>query len=287
MGCNLIKSKYQFYVEFPECSRGGKAQQYNFLGMKESEVAKMHHLFTRVHTAASRFAKNAAEDHQQRRREDLIRPGDICALLIDQERSRFFDTLITAFARSNKMLAARQRSRTGVLLQRSENGTGVQLNFHSFVLACYNFLTVTRTQMAAWVFDLYDIDESGYLDIHELEQMMRDFHGPTWRDNKNCEQLCSIIRSGVSFASADYRVDHNCFLDFCSVHQTFLAPVFKLQMVMHTSILCPRDWVRLAAHRLTLNYGHCFLPLRTVIEMHREEWDMEGLRRGEEEGKME
>lgn len=223
MGCAVSASR--FYIEHPDLTKGGKASLYKHLGFDEQEIKKLFHVFQRVMRVGLYYAMNAAEAHQQKRRKGYARVADIMHNLVDEERSRFADTVLCSFAKSSKALA-RQTSRTGVLLQKSSQGTGCQIDFHSFVLAMWNFLTVTRQQMGSWIFDLYDTDESAFLELSELKSMMMDIHGPGYMEKKECLVLMHIITYG-NIASIDCRLDHNLFCDFVRDHHIFLQPAFR------------------------------------------------------------
>ena len=51
------------------------------------------------------------------------------------------------------------------------------LDFREFTFALWNFLTLDRGGLALFLFDLYDRDDSGYMNRKELESMLKDALG--------------------------------------------------------------------------------------------------------------
>ena len=57
-----------------------------------------------------------------------------------------------------------------------EDGNGV-VDFKEFVVAVWNYCTLSPSALVHFAFDLYDRDESGWIEQHEIEQMLQDMYG--------------------------------------------------------------------------------------------------------------
>ena len=58
------------------------------------------------------------------------------------------------------------------------------VDFEEFFLSMYKFLTLTKPQMVRWVFDMFDTDHSGDLNLYEMDRMTKTFFGGSTIDSK-------------------------------------------------------------------------------------------------------
>jgi hypothetical protein len=224
-------------------------------------LLRLYEAFCYIEAESTFYAQQALEPVHQKRRPGLVRCGDVLAHLVDTERSGFADTIVTAWSKTNRMRKGKAR------IQRNENGTGMQLDFHAFVLSLWSFLTVPIVErpMARFLFDLYDVDESGTLDASEIKLMLADMRGPDWRNNANCVKLLSLLRD-----KAEVMLCEEEFVEFCCRSPTFLVPVSNLQQRMKQRIGHGREWDALSIHRNAISLDQPFLSLRVILEVfHR------------------
>jgi hypothetical protein len=212
-------------------------------------LRRLHDAFKEVEALSSLHARQALEPRHQRRRPGLVRCGDILTHLVDVERSGLADTIITAFSKTNRVKQGKAR------IARDENGTGKQLDLHSFILAYWNFCTVPILErpMARFLFDLYDVDESGALGFFEIKLMLQDM------GSKNLKLLELVRERGAGMLSEEE------FVDFCCRTPTFLIVANTLQMRMRQQVGHAQIWDALSIHRNTISLGHPFLSLRVIL----------------------
>lgn len=257
--CLSMIASSNIYISNPEISSNGKAKLYSFLGLCETDVSRMYAVFERIEIESNRHASSAAETYQQRRRKGYVRAGDVMTYLLDEERTMFADTIITLFAKSNR--------RVPKTIQRSTTGTGTLIDFHCFVLSFWNFLTVSTTTLPMFIFDLYDVDDSDFLDKDELHAMLVDFYGPTYlfQGNKAVERLERIICNDRTIAQSDCSLSRTEFQKFVTLHQTFLQPVYKLQMLMRSKLLSQHAWDSKTSYRAKMSCLSGFVPTRVLL----------------------
>ena len=231
-----------------------KGLVYIHLGLTKGNgvlLRRLHEAFREVEALSSLHAKQALEPRHQRRRPGLVRCGDVLTHLIDVERTGLADTIVTAFSKTNRSMVGKAP------IARDKNGTGKQLDLHAFILAYWNFCTVPILErpMARFLFDLYDVDESGFLDLSEIKLMLQDM-------GSNNLKLLELLRE-----QGDGLLSEEEFVEFCCRTPTFLVPANTLQMRMRQKLGCGKSWDAMSIHRDTISLGHPFLSLRVILSV--------------------
>jgi serine/threonine-protein phosphatase 2B regulatory subunit len=63
-----------------------------------------------------------------------------------------------------------------------------KVDFYEFVVALWNYCTLSPAALAMFAFDLYDRDTSGFLEEKDISLMMRDIYGKDAHTNPNVKQ---------------------------------------------------------------------------------------------------
>lgn len=135
-----------FYADHPRVRP--HALSFQALGLSEDDVCRLHGFFQQL----ARFTVASDKAAERQHHNDRIRVGAILAFL-DIERTPLSSTLFTLFAARDMFHK----------IQRSSDGTGVLIGFMAWVLAMWNLCTVPVFCLSAFVFELYDHDESSSL----------------------------------------------------------------------------------------------------------------------------
>lgn len=89
-------------------------------------------------------------------RSGLISTAELFEFLEDKEGSiKFCDRIFTLF---------------------DEDASG-QIDFREFVVALWNYCTLSHSSLIIFAFDLYDTDETGELSPDEVDNMLKDLYG--------------------------------------------------------------------------------------------------------------
>ena len=92
------------------------------------------------------------------------------------------------------------------------------ISFREFVIAAWNYCTLTHGTLVMFAFDLYDRDHSGYIDENEIELMLRDVYGDSFREAAQCDTIVAMLEKMTKDAEREFKkvmIDHHDFADFC------------------------------------------------------------------------
>lgn len=145
-----------------------------------------------------------------------------------------------------------------------------QIDFREFVIAMWNYCTLTKATLILFAFDMYDKDRSGELTFNEVEAMLKDVYGKNHRDNF----LASLIVKELNRITAadDPRADGSKiniqqFYEFCKGHDGLLYPAFTLQQRLVEKVGGAKLWDRNARNRIELADGN-FVNVGKLLGVH-------------------
>lgn len=246
-------------------AHGSFASQYikafTILGLEECDVASFYTVFKKV-VGVKRLRQQSRGDDKDKRGgklaviDDVVRVGDLC-VHFDEDRTTLSNVLFAYFSReggSSRKVAD------------EVDGTGAKIAFGSFVLSFWSLLTLPAVALPAFVFHLYDVDESGSLDIKEINRMLTHFFGSDFRRN---EQQANLLRSieRLMDRSEQAIVELGEFIDFCKQNSTLLSSINRLHQKLLKMTLGPARWDVLSLRRLEAS-GGAFLPTEKILSLH-------------------
>ena len=121
------------------------------------------------------------------------------------------------------------------------DGSG-ELSFVEFVVALWNFCTFTKPALLRFSFELYDDDDSGYLDPEEIRLILREVYGKhQYKSSKAAMQVlrdCEIMIEKQPGAGLNLQM----FNEFCRHHPALLYPAFELQQALQQNVLGAQFW---------------------------------------------
>lgn len=60
--------------------------------------------------------------------------------------------------------------------------------FHQFVISCWSICTLYQKDYSLYLFNLYDLDESGFLDIKITQQIIEDIYGDNFKRDMEAQR---------------------------------------------------------------------------------------------------
>lgn len=99
-------------------------------------------------------------------RSGLINIKELFYFLNAKESTKFCDRVFTLF---------------------DEDKSG-QIDFREFVVALWNYCTLSHTSLIVFAFDLYDEDETGELSMQEIDGMLKDLYGEQIANHAQAKQ---------------------------------------------------------------------------------------------------
>lgn len=200
--------------------------QFEALQLTETEVTRLYKIFKKVDVDGSGSI-------------ELIE----LLVHIDVERTKFSERIFSIF---------------------DEDASG-EIDFREFVLALWNYCTLSRATLDLFAFDLYDRDSSGALSIGEIAGMCRDIYGHNFKSNPQARQIVKELREGKVEDEAG--IDIDIFREFSRTHQALLFPAFLMQELLQKKILGKSFWEKNANRRIELSRGK-FIPIAKFMEIH-------------------
>lgn len=238
-----------FYATHPSVARNFKAI-FEHLGLEESDVATLWKVFKKISNIKSPSSKKEVlvDEH--------VRPWQM-GMFLDEERTIFSDAIYGYFNRAEKTFKkADEKSGGGLRISK--------ISFGKFVLSCYNFLSIPSVALPALIFHIYDVDESGALDLAEVMTMLSHFFGDDFMNSANLANLYHSIERLVA-TLPEPLMDHNEFVDFCRQNPTLLSVVRRLHGKMTRQTLGTRRWEELSIERLSLQDNSAFHSLEVIL----------------------
>lgn len=129
--------------------------------------------------------------------------------------------------------------RTFQLMDTDKSG---KIDFVEFVGAIYNYCTFTWQGLCRYAFDLFDDDQSGFLDVPEVIDLVRYVYGKPLDDKvmKILENIDEDMSGTITFK------------EFCKKNKNYpslLFPAFHMQEVLRSKCLGPAFWTATTIRR--------------------------------------
>ena len=124
-----------------------------------------------------------------------------------------------------------------------EDGSGA-LDFREFVVATYNYCTVSADALTLFAFDLYDDDASGFIDGEEMTRMVKDIWGNGYKHSIYSLKILDLLARKI-----DVQISHEAFDRFAKKHPAMLFPAFQMQKTLQRRIVGLGFWHRLGRNQ--------------------------------------
>lgn len=142
------------------------------------------------------------------------------------------------------------------------NGTG-KIDFREFVLALWNYCTLSKATLDIFTFDLYDADASGVLSDDEVITMLTDIYGRKMKKNHNAQGVLQELHKVE--AKGAFTIER--FTKFVRTHQEMLFPAFQLQLHLQEKVCGRSFWKRCSNRRVELSSGK-FVTMGDLMQLH-------------------
>ena len=134
-----------------------------------------------------------------------------------------------------------------------EDGSG-EIDFREFVVASWNYCTMSKTALTKFAFDLYDDDGSGAIDMDEMERCLKEVYGKEFKKSENAKRVKKSIEKLIFEAQIE-EISLKDFNEFCGHHPGLLFPAFKFQIDLKREIVGAKFWQRASDTRVKLTNG--------------------------------
>lgn len=145
-----------------------------------------------------------------------------------------------------------------------ENGSG-SVDFREFVISLWNYCTLSKAALVIFAFDLYDNDNSGGIDVHEVELLLKEVYGQEFRASTQAQTIMTKLRGG--HLGPEKIIDINRFREFCRTHPAVLYPAFVLQTQMQGKIMGHKFWDECSRTRVELSNG-TYIKISELLHAH-------------------
>lgn len=116
-----------------------------------------------------------------------------------------------------------------------------------------------------FAFDLYDNDNSGEIDLSEVELLLKEVYGREFQSSTHAQTIMAKLRGSELGMERNINVDK--FREFCRTHPAVLYPAFVLQTQMQEKILGPRFWSSCSNARVELSSGK-YVDIAAILQAH-------------------
>ena len=176
--------------------------------------------------------------------------------LIDADKSGLIDYVEMLTYLSIERTAFSKR----VFTMFDDDGSG-KLDFREFVMSLWNYCTLSKDTLVVFTFDIYDRDSSGEIEAKEVQQMLKEIYGKTFKNNTQAKQIANEIDVKLG------DVDIEEFKEFARTHPALLFPAFLMQMTLHKGTLGESFWKYYSTRRIELSKGQ-YIPISQFMEVH-------------------
>jgi serine/threonine-protein phosphatase 2B regulatory subunit len=131
-----------------------------------------------------------------------------------------------------------------------------EIDFKEFVMSMWNYCTLGKSALVLFAFDLYDGDNSGFIDPEEVSTMLKDVYGRRFQTSKMAKKIYMKLTDAAADISKDGgEVNITKFNDFCKRHPALLYPAFVFQTELQVRCMGPAYWHSKAYKRISLAGG--------------------------------
>lgn len=139
-----------------------------------------------------------------------------------------------------------------------------KIDFREFVFAVWNYLTVGRSTLDIFTFDLYDSDSSGTLTVDEVKYMLKEIFGKTLSENEHAKAILATLHR---LAREGKFVDLQIFVEFVKTHSQLLGEASHLQDQLQKYICGKQFWATISERRVELTGGRV-IPIFEFKKMY-------------------
>ena len=132
-------------------------------------------------------------------------------------------------------------------------------------MSLWNYCTLSKAALIMFAFDLYDNDNSGEIDIGEVELLLKEVYGREFQTSSQAQAIMVKLKSGENDLKRDINVDS--FREFCRTHPAVLYPAFVLQAQMQNKILGSKFWASCGNSRVKLSDGK-YVDITDLLQAH-------------------
>ena len=123
------------------------------------------------------------------------------------------------------------------------DGSG-ELSFVEFTVALWNFCTFDKKSLLRFSFELYDADDSGYLDLDEIKLILREVYGKhKYKSTQASQHILKEIETMIETGKCVGGLNLATFNEFCRHHPALLYPAFELQQALQQNVLGSKFWI--------------------------------------------
>lgn len=132
-------------------------------------------------------------------------------------------------------------------------------------MSLWNYCTLSKAALIMFAFDLYDNDNSGEIDIGEVELLLKEVYGREFQSNTHAQTIMAKLRGSELGLARNINVDQ--FREFCRTHPAVLYPAFVLQTQMQEKILGSKFWIACSNARVALSSG-AYVDIAAILHAH-------------------
>lgn len=151
-------------------------------------------------------------------------------------------------------------------------------DFEAYVVSVWNVCTLVPDEYRDFCFELYDADESGYLDRAEILDLVADISTETFAGSERTALLLQDMITMIEESDSD-AISKTAFESFCRERPALLGPAYQLRSRMRESFGGAPFWDMIGERRSATGGGgqratavdgagqvsSAFVPLRRLI----------------------
>ena len=122
-----------------------------------------------------------------------------------------------------------------------------ELYFAQFLIGVWNLCSLDFRGLCAYIFNIFDVDQSGELDVAEVDALCRMLYNR----EENTDEIAGIIRAIDSDGDGNVTIDE--LVAYTEKFPALLEPAFTLQTKLRKALFGKGFWKRVAKKRLKLH----------------------------------
>mmetsp|Transcript_27759 Transcript_27759/g.36387 ORF Transcript_27759/g.36387 Transcript_27759/m.36387 type:complete len:445 (-) Transcript_27759:90-1424(-) len=144
-------------------------------------------------------------------------------------------------------------------------GKSKKIGFKDFLIASWNYCTMSHASLVIFAFDTYDTKNHGYINEDDLKDLVSDVFGSHFERNAHAVKIFEKLDK-MCLEQQDYGINIDQFTAFTAKHPNMLFPAYAVQNKLREKIVGQKFWKKQAKKRVGMSENGSPLSIDELLK---------------------